>query len=161
GAAEADGARARILIEHLRAQVRALEQVPVSLAIPPAPGTAPPHPACSFSSPSCVIAGLSPAISSDRISLRSQATQGTGLTSAIPLLSKLQSGGLHEIKPEAYGDWPAALAFTLAVIAQQATGPAKRLVLWCLTKKAAAEWGHPYGPGLIASGLDPTLTLIV
>jgi protein ImuA len=163
GAAEADGARARVLIEHLRAQIRALEQVPVSLAIPPAPGAAPPHPACSFSSPSFAIAGLSPAISSDSVSLRSQGTQGerTRQASAIPPLRKLQSGGLYEIKPEAYGDWPAALAFALAVIAQQAAGPDKRLVLWCLTKKAAAEWGHPYGPGLIASGLDPALILIV
>src|ERR1700746_1677644 len=40
---------ARVLIEQLRASIRALEQVPVSLAIPPAPGTALSHPACSLS----------------------------------------------------------------------------------------------------------------
>ena len=35
------------------------------------------------------------------------------------------------------------------------------LVLWCLTKHAAREWGRPYGPGLLAFGLDPALFLIV
>jgi len=34
GVAKAGGARARVLIERLRAQIRALEQVPVSLASP-------------------------------------------------------------------------------------------------------------------------------
>jgi protein ImuA len=34
-------------------------------------------------------------------------------------------------------------------------------VLWCLTKSAAREWGQPYGPGLLAFGLDPALFLIV
>jgi protein ImuA len=77
-------------------------------------------------------------------------------------LHKLKKGGLHEIKPDAYGDWPAALAFALAVIAQEAAQVERRdLVLWCLTKKAAREWGRPYGPGLIASGLDPALALMV
>ncbi|HET7211375.1 MAG TPA: hypothetical protein VFI85_06475, partial [Methyloceanibacter sp.] len=86
-----------------------------------------------------------------------------GMTSPTPLLSNLTRGGLHEIKPEAYGDQPAALAFALAVIAEQKAAQAERrnLVLWCLTKHAAREWGRPYGPGLIASGLDPSLFLIV
>jgi protein ImuA len=34
-------------------------------------------------------------------------------------------------------------------------------VLWCLTKEAAREWGRPYGPGLLAFGLDPASVLIV
>ena len=78
-------------------------------------------------------------------------------------LSKLKRGGLHEIKPEAYGDKPAALAFALAIVAEQAAAQGMRrdLLLWCLTKKAALEWGRPYGPGLIASGLDPALALMV
>ena len=33
--------------------------------------------------------------------------------------------------------------------------------LWCLTEKAAREWGAPYGPGLIAFGLDPALVIVV
>jgi protein ImuA len=183
GVAKADGARARVLIEHLRAQVRALEQVPVSLANPPALGAAPPHPACSFS-PSFVIAGPDPAIHAKSLSPRPEPTawmpesqarlRRPGMTSSTPLppplqggrsclLSKLVRGGLHEIKPEAYDDRPSALAFALAVIAQQAAAQGMRrdLVLWCLTRHAAREWGRPYGPGLIASGLDPALLLIV
>ena len=171
GVAKADGARARVLIEHLRAQVRALEQVPVSLANPPAPSAAHPHPACSFS-PSLVVAGPGPAIRLESASPRSlptawmpgpQARLHPGMTSPVPLLSKLEKGGLHEIKPEAYGDKPAALAFALAVLAQQAAArnAPRDLVLWCLTRHAAREWGRPYGPGLMASGLDPALVLIV
>ena len=34
-------------------------------------------------------------------------------------------------------------------------------MLWCLTERAAREWGTPYGPGLIAFGLDPAMFLIV
>jgi protein ImuA len=85
------------------------------------------------------------------------------MTSPTPLLNKLEKGGLHEIKPEAYGDEPAALAFALAVIAQQAAArnASRDLVLWCLTRQAEREWGRPYGPGLMASGLDPALLLIV
>ena len=130
GVAKAGGARARVLIE-LRAQIRAIEQVPVSLANPPAPGTALPRPACSLSSP-------------------------------FPL-NRLKRGGLHELRPEAYRDGPAALGFAHAMIAEQAVerASARDLVLWCLTKSAAREWGRPYGAGLRAFGLDPALFLIV
>ena len=41
GVGKAGGARGRVLIEHLRAQIRALEQVPVSLANPPRTGHGP------------------------------------------------------------------------------------------------------------------------
>jgi protein ImuA len=34
-------------------------------------------------------------------------------------------------------------------------------VLWCFTSQAAREWGRPYGPGLLACGLDPALFLVV
>jgi protein ImuA len=75
------------------------------------------------------------------------------------LLDRLKRGGLHELSPETYRDAPAALAFALAVIAAQSRP--RDLVLWCLTKAAAREWGRPYGPGLQAIGLDPSLVLIV
>ena len=141
--AKAGGARARVLIEHLRAQIRALEQVPVSLAIPPAPGAAPPRrPACSLA-PFNPLQSLPPA--------RETAS-----------LSRLKRGGLHEIRPAAYRDGPAALGFALALIAEQAAEHNSRdLVLWCFTNQMAREWGRPYGPGLIACGLDPTLFLLV
>ena len=146
GVEEAGGARGRVLIERLRAQIRALEQVPVSLAIPPAPGAVPPppRPACCFSPVSCFEGGLRPPPRDDGI-------------------QALKRGGLHEIRAEAYRDYPAALAFALAAIAEQASPPIaeRELVLWCLTNAAAREWGRPYGPGLLALGIDPALFLMI
>jgi protein ImuA len=49
GVERAGGAGGEGLIEHLRQRIRVLEQVPVSLAFPPAPDTGPlPRPACSL-----------------------------------------------------------------------------------------------------------------
>ena len=146
GVAKAGEARGRVLIEHLRTKIRALEQVPVSLAIPPAPGAVPPRPACSFPSLSSFEGALRPPPQDDA-----------------RLLGKLKRGGLHEIRAEAYRDHPAALAFALAVIAEQAARPVanRELVLWCQTKETAREWGRPYGPGFLAFGIDPALFLIV
>ena len=143
GVTKAGGARGRTLIERLRAQIRALEQVPVSLAIPPAPGAVPPppRPACSFS----IVGELS----------------SPSLTPTP--LNKFKRAGLHEIRAEAYRDYPAALAFALAAIAEQAATPVgeRELVLWCLSRETAREWGRPYGPGLLALGIDPALFLVV
>jgi len=76
---------------------------------------------------------------------------------------RLAAPGLHEIKPSCYRDQPAALAFALAAIgerlARREAGSSP--LLWCLTENAAREWGAPYGPGLLAFGLDPALFLIV
>jgi protein ImuA len=155
GVEKTGGARARVLIEHLRAQIRALEQVPVSLATP-APSAAPPRPACSLLSPG--------------ISFPSPLKVGSDpLPDPPPFrerefpLSKLKSGGLHEIRPEAYRDGPAAFGFALDAIAAEIAEQVERrdLVLWCFTKTAAREWGRPYGPGLRAFGFDPALVLIV
>jgi protein ImuA len=77
--------------------------------------------------------------------------------------SRLAASGLHEIKPAAYRDQPAALAFALAFLGERLARQdgAASPVLWCLTERAAREWGAPYGPGLLALGLDPALFLIV
>jgi protein ImuA len=76
--------------------------------------------------------------------------------------SKLAAAGLHEIKPAAYRDAPAALAFVLAFIGDRLVKREDAApLLWCLTDRAAREWGAPYGPGLISFGLDPALILIV
>ena len=75
---------------------------------------------------------------------------------------KLAAAGLHEIKSDAYRDAPAALAFALAFIGDRLVKRKDATpLLWCLTDRAAREWGAPYGPGLIAFGLDPALVLIV
>jgi len=131
----AGGPTGRVLIEQLRASIRALEQVPVSLATPPAPGAAPSRPACSLP-PASNDNGESP-------------------------LSALQQGGLHELKPETYRDTPTALGFALSVIAAAAQTNCRGLILWCLTRAQAQEWGHPYGPALLSAGLDPARLLIV
>ena len=137
GVAErAGGSTGRVLVEQLRASIRALEQVPVSLATHPAPGAAPSRPACSLN--------FSPSSNDNRDS---------------PLKGLLQ-GGLHEIKAHAYRDTPAALGFALSVIAETLT-KCRGLILWCLTRTQAREWGRPYGPGLLREGLDPARFLIV
>ncbi len=94
----------------------------------------------------------------------SRAGRGTRCTASETRISpaRLEQAGLHEIKPASYRDTPAALGFALAVIAKGVTKRGRRdLLLWCLTQDAAREWGHPYGPGLMALGLDPARLLIV
>ena len=164
----------RVLIEQLRAQIRALEQVPVSLANPPAPGAAPPRPVCLLSSPPEV----SPSPGKGGSGNEQRPSSGGGLIAQQRVdphsgpppfrgrefpLNKLKRGGLHELRPDAYRDGPAALGFALAVIAEATIRAVKDrdLVLWCLTRQAAREWGRPYGPGLLAYGLDPALFLVV
>lgn len=177
GVEKAGEARGRVLIERLRAEIRALEQVPVSLAIPPAPGTVPPRPACSFSPEQ--IRSLLPRGETREHEVRAEGSEpqtqnplltlphkGRGIiwtTSSgtnLPL-NHLTRAGLHEIRAAAYRDYPAALCFALAAMAEQAVLAARKLVLWCLTKEAAREWGQPYGAGLLAIGLDPASFLFV
>jgi protein ImuA len=100
--------------------------------------------------------------------IRGHDTEGSHLPDPPPQggrefsLHRLKQAGLHEIKPEAYRDTPAALGFALALIGAKAAQAKRRdLVLWCLTQDAMREWGRPYGPGLRALGLDPALFLIV
>jgi protein ImuA len=131
----------------LRERIRVLERVPVSLAVPPAPDAGPwPRPACSFSS--------HPAPAAFRHEPANATPSPWG---------RLEAAGLHEIKASAYRDQPAALAFALAAIGNRLARreAASSPLLWCLTERAAREWGGPYGPGLLAFGLDPALFLIV
>jgi protein ImuA len=62
-----------------------------------------------------------------------------------------------------YADQPAALSFALAFLGTLSARPRKASpgLLWCLTGRMAREWGAPYGPGLVALGIDPALILIV
>ena len=166
GVERAGGATGRVLIEQLRAKVRALEQVPVSLAFPPVPGAALPPPACSLSLPpklsSPGLTGRSTLRNAGHGSLDDRFRGHAIEKGELLPLRRLSRGGLHEIKPEAYRDGPAALGFALAVIAEKvARRGRRRLVLWCLTRDAAREWGRPYGPGLSSLGLDPALVLVV
>lgn len=135
------------LIERLRETVRSLEQVPVSFGLPRTPG-----------------AGLS------RSACFSAAFKDELATDHAPPLYHLAEAGLHELKPAAYGDMPSAIGFALGILSLQLRlqrdlrtnqAPAGALLLWCLTQEALAEWGAPYGPGLLRFGLDPAQILIV
>ena len=187
GVEKAGGAGGEGLIEHLGKRIRVLEQVPVSLAFPPAPDTGPlPRPACSLlaSVPSLPLSSLGTPANANPSPLPGEGGDGHRpslggghAASAIrsdphpgppPFRgrevpwSKLAAAGLHEIKPAAYRDAPAALAFALAFIGDRLVKREDAApLLWCLTDRAAREWGAPYGPGLIAFGLDPALVLIV
>jgi len=192
GVEKAGGAGGEGLIEHLRKRIRVLEQVPVSLAFPPAPDTGPlPRPACSLLAPKALFPSVTsflPPLDGEGGSAEGRAgwgeypcveeippprrrkaasdlptrgRYGADTRSEVPW-NRLAANGLHEIKPAAYRDAPAALAFALAFIADRLVKREDASpLLWCLTDRAAREWGAPYGPGLIAFGLDPALVLIV
>jgi protein ImuA len=167
GVERAGGAGGEGLIEHLRERIRVLEQVPVSLAFPPAPDTGPlPRPACSLLSPvpSFPLPPLGVSANANPSPLPGEGSAPRQLPPQgreIPW-SRLAANGLHEIKPAAYRDAPSALAFALAFIGDRLTPrEGASPLLWCLTERAAREWGAPYGPGLVAFGLDPALVLIV
>ena len=87
----AGGLTGRVLIEQLRASIRALEQVPVSLAIPPAPGAA----------PSCAACSSTPSSASGTAAAPSQSPPSNSPSLHSPL-STLHQAGLHEIKPDAH-----------------------------------------------------------
>src|SRR5690606_36154162 len=68
--------------------------------------------------------------------------------------------GLHELQPQAYEDWPAALACALALAGRRshaATAP----ILLCLQKHAARELGQLYALGLGGFGLTSRQILVV
>ena len=84
--------------------------------------------------------------------------EGSGPRAQIPW-SKLAANGLHEIKPAAYRDAPSALAFALAFIGDRLTRrESASPLLWCLTERAAREWGAPYGLGSSPSVSTPRLS---
>lgn len=87
-----------------------------------------------------------------------------------PWLAGGLATGLHEVRPAAYGDWPAALGFALALavrseVASRAAGrqsaAAGAPILLCWTEAWARDMGSPHGAGLAALGLDPARLLLV
>jgi len=72
----------------------------------------------------------------------------------------LAHDALHEIVPAAPADGPAATGFALALAARfLAARPSTALVIG--EGFAAAEFGAPYGPGLVAHGLSLTRLVFV
>lgn len=112
-----------------------------------------------------------------RCALRSDRTAGWTLGASevdgwLPE-GRLDAASLNEIKPETFGDSPAALAFTLRLAARRlrAGAPAHAgrvagvskpgLLVWCWPTRMARETGRLYGPGLAALGINPTQVLLV
>jgi protein ImuA len=110
--------------------------------------------------------------------------RGSGWTLGAPEIDAwlperhLDTATLSEIKPEAYGDGPAALTFALLLAARRlAAGSASHtrlsrtgraagaahpgLVVWCWPTRMAREAGGLYGPGLATLGIDPAQILLV
>lgn len=77
------------------------------------------------------------------------------------VLDQHEVPGLHEVRPAAFFDTPAALGFAAALIAQ---GLARRagggLIVW-RRGAGAAEFGTPYPYGLMEMGVDPARLLFV
>jgi protein ImuA len=66
----------------------------------------------------------------------------------------LARDGLHDVAPTAYGDFPAAAGFALALMLRRLTDKTEtRPVLWCRLASEVHEYGRPYGHGLETLGL--------
>lgn len=83
---------------------------------------------------------------------------------------QLDPASLSEIKPQAYGDTPAALSFALLLAARRlgmsgstvgGTTMPPGLVVWCWPHRLIRESGSLYGPGLARLGIDPGRLLLV
>ncbi len=86
---------------------------------------------------------------------------------------RLDAASLGEIKPETYGDIPAALAFALMLATRRLgavplipastmpTASFPGLVVWCWPHRLARDSGGLYGPGLAQLGLDPARLLMI
>lgn len=76
---------------------------------------------------------------------------------------RLDTASLYEIRPETYGDSPAAMVFALLLAARRlrAASSIPGLVVWCWPVRIAREAGGLYGYGLAALGIDPAQVLLV
>lgn len=79
----------------------------------------------------------------------------------------LDPGGVHEIRPEASGDWPAvwgaAQSFALLLASQRMRSSriGARPLLWCPAPGMSTEIGLPYLPGLAALDVGCDRVLLV
>lgn len=78
-----------------------------------------------------------------------------------PAIDSLLAGGLatdalHEWSA-ASADAAGAVALLLALLGRRPTGD----VLWATTVAMTMDHGHPYGPGMVALGIDPARLLFV
>jgi protein ImuA len=92
-------------------------------------------------------------------------TLGIGCLDGVLPAGALDARGVHEVAPRDAGERAAALAFALRLavrrwrgLAGEAENAAARIrpLLWCWSRREAAEQGRPYGPGLEELGLGAT-----
>jgi protein ImuA len=66
----------------------------------------------------------------------------------------LAVAGLHDITPNAYGDFPAACGFALALAVRRlAEAQERRPVLWCRLETEQREYGYCFGHGVTGLGV--------
>lgn len=76
---------------------------------------------------------------------------------------RLAADGLHDIRPQAFQDGAAAAGFALTLLTRLPSGEGQTQgpVLWCQNRRCARSFGHLYGPGLVAFGLDPARLIVL
>jgi protein ImuA len=91
---------------------------------------------------------------------RAQRRELTPWTLGLPDLDRhlpeegLAVAGLHDISPVAYGDFPAACGFALALAVRRlADGRERRPILWCRLETEQREYGHCFGHGVAGLGV--------
>ncbi len=76
--------------------------------------------------------------------------------------SGLATSAVHDIMPEAYGDFPAASGFALSLAARRLADPQERRpVLWCRLESEMRDYGKLYGHGAESLGLPRDRLLVV
>ncbi len=70
----------------------------------------------------------------------------------------LAGGALHEIVPASEGDLPAAFGFAAALLGRM---PSASPMLFVISPRGLAAYGHPHGHGLDELGLDPARLILV
>ncbi|MBV9588496.1 MAG: ImuA protein [Hyphomicrobiales bacterium] len=70
----------------------------------------------------------------------------------------LAGGALHEVLPEGEGDLPAAFGFAASLLGRM---PSKEPVLFVISPRGLAAYGHPHGHGLDELGLTPARLILV
>lgn len=74
----------------------------------------------------------------------------------------LKRGALHDMSPTGAPDMAAATGFALASVGLLLAAAGRdSLWLWVRAEMAGREAGEPYGPGLVAFGLDPSRLIAV
>jgi protein ImuA len=103
---------------------------------------------------------LAPASAEARKSLGGKCAFSFGLAALDAHLPRggLAGGALHEVVPESEGDLPAAFGFAAALLGRMPSGGP---MLFVISPRGLAAYGHPHGHGLDELGLDLSRLILV